>query len=96
MVPHQPLTGAASAPGLPGLSPTSVVKTAHYLLMSWCHTCEKGVTVVPSSGFSGGESESASVKHLKGSLLPAVTLLLLLLLSGDRGLNLLTPEVPRV
>ena len=58
--------------------------------------CEKGVRVVPSSGLSGGESESASVRHPKGPLLPAVTLLLLLLLSGDRGLSLLTPEVPRV
>ena len=36
VVPYQPLAGAASAPGLLGLSPTSVIKTARYLLMSRC------------------------------------------------------------
>lgn len=43
MVPPQPLSGAASAPGLPGSSPTSLVKTARYLLMSRCpHVCKGG------------------------------------------------------
>ena len=35
------------------------------------------------------------MKHPKGPLLPAVTLLLLPLLSGARRLSLLTLEVPR-